>query len=808
MHAAIKWHHARKVLFALLIAITVWWVGMSQLKDWQGPAGSLTNDLFIPAIMMNAGHGFVNIAPATIPELRSFLDFQTSTFDTALIPGDVEIVPLHPYQEFHRYLIYSVAAAWKIKGISWDTIKVLILIYFFFACLAVYGICRLAMNPLFSLLVVISFIYAPSVSQTLPILRDFAKAPFILAVMLLSGTIAFKILSRRYFLLYSLLTGVILGIGMGIRRDMIVFLPISILVLLLGSIKSKRYDLLTRFLAVTLLIISFVLAGWPVHKSFMREGLLASHDTIMGFSSFSDRELGLLGPASYEKHYLLNDMYSTIRSHYAAGAGITFPKSIYQKRAADPTFDFEVKQAYVQKIIMTFPADMLARSYAAVLSIIVGITQTPFGIEKYGLWFVSIALVLIASRNPFRAWLLLALLCYFCGYTSIQFTLRHAFHTSFVPFFFLGFLLHHMCYYLGEKAGFKYFAIKTSNKKEKLNWIICRRTTIWLLLTIIIFYTPLLAAQHLQHKKIEELRRSYETADITPVNYKILQWDGKPFVAPTESIRIKSFEGKCLLEDFEMGILVAAFDNINMTMELHAIYEGQGGIGDFGGPLTVSVLKNEQTCPGKLYFPIYEKTTYRTDWTRFAGLSMSEEAISSFQGLYRVKDRNHVGLLANILLPDDKKEFCYNQYLSIPWNGKVQYPYAFNKNFFPVVQRMKIQHYLKEENFSKALELAAKMLKQRPGSIIFTLLLAEAQERSGAMEESYKTCANLLMLFPNIPASYEQLDLYFDKQGGVQRRVAGWSSILTHTPTLIPVKEHLEAATLDIITENNATIKK
>lgn len=801
MPASKKWRYILEVLFILVIAAAACKGGISHLDKWKGPAGSLTNDLFIPAVMMNAGYGFSNVDPVSVPGLRSFLDFQSPVFDLEKIPTTVMILPLHPYQEFHRYLIYTVAFAWRIQGVTWDAVKLLLLVYLFFSCLAVYGICRLAMNPVLALFVAITFVYSPAVGATLPILRDFAKAPFILATVLLLGVILFRQSTRRRFLLWALLAGVLLGAGMGIRRDMMVFVPISIVFLFLGNINTSRRALFTRFSAAVLLASAFVLVGWPIHKSLMQSGYLAAHDTIMGFASNSDRDLGLLEPASYEKHYLLNDMYSTIKAHYAAGLGATFPESVYQERAAEPDFDFEAKRAYVQKIIWTFPADMLARAYAAVMRATVGITPTPFRIGRYGFWFTCIALVLIAAQSPIRAWLLLAMLCYFCGYTSIQFATRHAFHTSFVPFFFLGFLLHH-----GNALFWRwrrYNILEEPTTTEPL-WRPYRRALLWVLVTTMLFCVPLMAAQQIQYKKVETLRIAYESAGLEALGHEMLIWDGQPLITPTETVRASGFEGQCLLADFATGIVVAAFENAPPSLNLHAVYEWKGGIGDFGSPLHISQQNREHSFTGSLYFPVHEKTNYGTDWSRFVGLSMPEDVASCFRGLYKVKNLTDVNLLVNMLIAEEKDNFAHFQQLSIPWSGDVSWsPSPFGSGFSLQNDAMQIESYIADNDSARAIVLAKKALEQRPSSILFTTLLAEAYELKGETQESYNACTALLQLLPEVPAAYAELDSLFNLLGGSTRRLDMWSKILVDFPTLPLAEEYLRKATSEYYVEHN-----
>lgn len=795
----IKWRYCREALCILILAATSWYVGMATLKNWQGPAGSLTNDLFIPAIMMNAGLGFSNIHPENVPNLRSFLDFQTPDFDIQNIPETPERTPLHPYQEFHRYLVYTVALCWKLWGINWDSMKILLGFYLLLTCMGVYAICRLAMNPFLALFVVFAFLLSPAVTSTLPILRDFAKAPFILGVAYCLACIVFRKNKRTHFFIYVLLAGLLLGLGMGFRRDVMIFVPISIFFLFFGSIKRARYAIGAKITATILLVAIFLLAGWPIHKSLLQSGYLAAHDTIMGFSSFSDHELGLIQPASCEKHYLLNDMYSTIKAHYAAGMGATFPKSEYQERAAEPAFDVEVKRAYVNKIIMTFPADMLSRAYAAVMNTISGLTQTPIKVEKYGLWFTGIALLLIAANSPLRAWLLLAMLCCFCGYTSIQYAVRHAFHTSFVPFFFLGLLLQQVTTYtLRQHPIGKQHTEASKQKQTKPNALrLCFHAALWFLLTATLFYLPLAIAKHIQHGKVETIRTTYKSAPLEQVDYTRLRWDNRPLIAPTATIKSEGFTGKCLLADFTTGILVASFDNLldKDLKEFRAIYEWKDGIGDFGGPLNVHVRsKNNATGPVSLYFPVHEKIHDAANWSRFIGLSMSETAQASFKGLSIVKDISTLSLLFNMLIPEEEDRFIYNQPLSIPWKGRSWTKYHAGSFLTGYSSAWQIQNAIDGNNLHRAKELAQNATKNYQGSIIFTLLLAECLEFEGNTPEVHRIIGTLLATFPEVSTAYEQVDRYLDRHGGVTRKISGWSAIITDFPKLTAAKTYLDNA--------------
>ncbi len=791
-----------EALLLLLLTALAWRAGSQRLHGWSGPAGSLTNDLFIPAVMMNAGHGFSNIDPLHIPELRSFLDFQTQSFDVALIPDDVELLPLHPYQEFHRYLVYSAAATWRIFGLRWDAMKILVLVYFLLSCVAVYSLSRLGMNVLFSFLVAAAFAHSRPVLWTLPLLRDFAKAPFIIATALLLGIMVSRELSRRRLYLTAVATGLLLGVGLGIRRDMMVFLPISVMLVFVGTVRGARYAVATKLVAAALLVITFLIAGWPIHRALAREGYLAAHDTIMGFSSYSDHELGVLNPASYEKNYALNDVYSTLQAHYGSVLGAAPVEQPYSIYADAPHYDQKMKRAYAQTIMKTFPADMLSRAYAAVLRIASGIVAAPGSPERYGVWFVAAGLLMVASVHPVRAWLLLAMLCYFCGYTSLQFAIRHAFHTSFVPFFFMGFVAHH---------GGRHITGATINmfrpKRHVLRLfgcgrlrLLCIRLACWSVITAAAFAIPLQVALLWQANNVAALRHHYENASVTPVEHTTLMWDGRVLFAPMETIAAEKIEDAGLLANFNSGVLIAAFSNVSVPLDLRAVFEWDGNTGDFGGPINVSLSLDGPPEKARLYFPVHEQAVDGGEhWSRFVGLSMSEGTAALFDGFYRADDLRDFSLLINMLLPETDERFLPAQQVSVPWTGKDWAPYyPYGAAYDLPVFAQTIKALLATSRPEHAVNEAAAALERYPGSLLITLLLAEALEQTERQQQAYEQCLSLLAMFPELPVVYEQVDIFFDKHGGADGRHNAWSKVIEDNPTLQKARAYLVRAEQDL----------
>ncbi len=788
-----------KILPPVLLTVLAWHAGQQRLEGWSGPAGSLTNDLFVPAIMMNAGNGFTNTEPAEIPDLRAFLDFQAPKFDCRLLDDEVKRIPLHPFQEYHRYLIYSVAAIWRLFGVSWDAMKILIVLFFCMASLCVFGICRLAMNSLISLFAATGFIYAQPVLWTLPIFRDFAKAPFILSLIFLLGITIRRRVSGRVYILLSVLIGMLLGVGMGFRRDMMVFLPVSLFFLLVCRMRPVAHPVVARLLAAGMLVVLFVVSGFPIHKALFRDGYVASHDTIMGLSSYSDHELGILQPASYEKHYLLNDLYCTLKAHDLAKRGVTFPREVYAELCNDSNFDFAMKRAYVMEIFKTFPGDLIARAYAAVLrmstSIVPAKSSWARHIEERGLWFLIAGLLLIAAKTPVRAWLILIMLCYFCGYTSLQFAFRHAFHMSFVPYFFAGLCLQYL--FLGivvslpgrfrKRPGFRPFVFNGGFTRAVV------RAALWLAVTMALFYGPLALARAWQHSRVLALKNSYQNAPATPIPHRVMVWDGRDIFMPTAGRTCRLCQNMGLIVDIETRHLAASFTDVKEPLDIKLIYEWEGLSWDFSGLATFAIQPGVTPVSLRYFFPVHEVTTC-ADWNHFVGISLPREQSHLFRGFYQVDNPGALGLLINMGIPDREDLFIADQHLKIPWSGETWRPYRIYDDFQPFLAEMEIKNLLNRSDFEGALALADNALSVRPQSIQFGFLRAEILDKMGQPDAALDACMNLLQFYLDTFVFYARLDRYFQEHGGAPRRLQEWSAVLEQNPALDCARYYLEAA--------------
>ncbi|HPA42376.1 MAG TPA: hypothetical protein PKV69_10210, partial [Candidatus Hydrogenedentes bacterium] len=207
---------------------------------------------------------------------------------------------------------------------------------------------------------------------------------------------------------------------------MICLPPVAVVLL---ACRTRRAGAGPRLAAVALFLAVFLLACWPILGALQRHGNQGNHDMLMGMSTASDDCAGL-ERASYERMPAHDDVYVFMA---AAGHALRNCPSLPPER---------LKTRYLLDLAAAFPGDMVARAYAAALVIFRGVLSYPAMGNHLGLHYLTAlcAVMLVAAWDARTAALLVFLLLYFCGVTSLQFHYRHAIHLSFLPYWFAGLL--------------------------------------------------------------------------------------------------------------------------------------------------------------------------------------------------------------------------------------------------------------------------------------------------------------------------------------------------------------------------------
>jgi len=206
-------------------------------------------ELFGPAVMFAAGHGWKNPDLDELPALHAFLHPPMPAahppaidrFDVASLPAEVAVLPWDNFQLRQRYLIYAVGVTWRLFGVSWSALTPLYALMYGVSAALLYGIFRLGAARAIAAALTLLLVFSPIQLDNLVRLRDYSKAPFILAAILLLGYMLRHRLTPRRLAAIALLFGVVTGIGSGFRMDVVMCLPAFVVVLLFFTrVRAER----------------------------------------------------------------------------------------------------------------------------------------------------------------------------------------------------------------------------------------------------------------------------------------------------------------------------------------------------------------------------------------------------------------------------------------------------------------------------------------------------------------------------------------------------------------------------------------
>ena len=408
---------------------------------------------FGPAVMLACGHDFVVPAFNNTPEgvraraaLSSFLHSKTGSLNCASLDASV-LSPGPPLNALHksmRYVMYGVGGVWSVRGVSWSSLAVLFGLLCGIVTCATYGIARLSTGRVVSLAAV--FLLATSAWNLdyLPHLRDYAKAPFLLSGIALLGSLIVRDARFSVKVFTALAYGVVAGLGLGFRTDVILLLPIfavSAIFFLPWHEPSMWRDRGIILFAAT---IAFILTSLPVTLFYAQGGSNFWHFILLGLTQPFNIPLAIEAQT-----YFLGDAYNdglivrlvnVFLSSRAEYLPVDLAMAAYDQAGRDLYFTY----------FSHFPADIIVRAYASVIKILSMSHWLP---ASLGIAGVLVAVTMIALHNVRLALFAVLVIVYFGGVSSLQFDGRHYQYLEFVPVLALAFIIHTGCVETGARLA-------------------------------------------------------------------------------------------------------------------------------------------------------------------------------------------------------------------------------------------------------------------------------------------------------------------------------------------------------------------
>ena len=407
---------------------------------------------FEPAVMMACGRGFVT-SPLPSKELADFLNVARDDFDCARLPAAMVEQSLTSPANANWYYLYGAAAAvWKLTGVSWTALDILVCSFSAVSTVLLYGLFRLITVRAVAAALAMLLTLSPANLTHLLSLRDYSKTPFVLAGILILAALVMRPMQRVATLVLAAAYGTVVGVGYGFRGDLAVMVPFGAIAVLAFLPGSFRANVWRNALAAAVLLVAFLAVAWPVISGLALGGC-QYHFSLLGLTEPLTDELRLT-PSLYRFGQHLSDTFADLKVGDYAARVLHAPVP----GLCTAEYDTASGQLYFQ-MARTFPADFVVRAYASVLMILrVGLAiptmmqpMPPFpASETMGVIYRSLGAVtsllaplgvLVTLLAVMAAWAssirlglaLTAFVLFLAGYPAIRFDERHWFHLRFIP---------------------------------------------------------------------------------------------------------------------------------------------------------------------------------------------------------------------------------------------------------------------------------------------------------------------------------------------------------------------------------------
>jgi len=532
----------------------------------------------------------------------------------------------------------------------------------------VYGIFRLGMGRIAAVLCTLSFMISSTQLNHLVPFWDkyYVRAPFVFSLVLIMGILIVKPFKPSRTMGLATVAGVVMGMGLMFRPDLLVFFPIIALTLFCFLPGPMRANLKVKLTALMLFVLALFFTFSTCPQCRLGRGA-NSHAVLNGSTPMFDARLGLISPG-YDWGYLHLDNF-------------TFSMSFAQARVFDdniPFSWFDPVDDRLRGVVINFPADMLVRFYASALRVMeipftftlppAGVTD-PFITSIYsgravllnflagsGLWLWGAALLMISAHSLRKGMFCLLLLPPLILIVFVHLVGYYFFYLEFITYWALGFVFQHGFLYIARLA-------KQDMRGELRPWAgqprrwwnpAAQRVVAVAFAVALMLWTPLFVLRQYQSAQVDNILRQYDTAALESLPLEALPLENNGVLLSNPQ------QFKPLTEEsFKIMELMAEFSDQKCgysTVWATLRYEGIPGavLETMDWSRSISI---DLTPPGtnstRLFFPaMAQKDILAPGCSNyFKGIEMSAEQRACLRGLYIVKDPRQLPILLTVKRP-------------------------------------------------------------------------------------------------------------------------------------------------------------
>jgi len=622
---------------------------------------------FGPAVMAACGRGFLNPEADKVAPLSAFLSQQTDALDCADLPAAIPVGDLDPYQRVSQYLEVTVSLIWKVTGVSWSRLVILPGILFGVVVALNYGLFRLALSRVLALLGMVPILISTGNYMIMPHVRDYAKGPFLLAVIFIMGFLVAGSTDRWRVMALSALAGAVIGLGLGFRSDLMLALPPFLITV--AFLLPRAVSIRMRIAAVAIFFAFFAIVAFPVVRGYSK-GSNAGHVVLLGLTKPFDQPLRI-EPSIYEYGSQYNDSLAfAIINSYALRvenrpAGATIGTIEYDRSSL----------RYLGNVAVVFPADLVTRTLAATRAVprffldylLFPPTQvrSEFGrlvyrirariwsrLAKVAVVAVAATTIIVSMVSPRAAWLIILVMLGFAGASAIQFNERHFYYLEVVPWWAFGLLAQ--------------TAMRAPALLRELTMLHVKRAVVVCAIVLAVVGGAIGLSRGYQQKTAARLFGSYETATRTPLPIVLRDaGDGRTLIGTQEWLRPLPPDLPRVVTRF---LAVQFRDDLcgPGSLSLTLRYQATRADLDFSEPITIP-LGLEPTTPTTFFIPTYDRLLMAAhdrgnESVRFRGVEVVADRVRCVGRLWRVEGLDATPLLlTTMLVPDWRDQPLYQR---------------------------------------------------------------------------------------------------------------------------------------------------
>ncbi|MFA7693082.1 MAG: glycosyltransferase family 39 protein [Candidatus Hydrogenedentes bacterium] len=608
-----------------------------------------------PAVFFAAGHGMGTADVEQIEGLPDFIFGQSDRFDTAHIPADIELAPLKSRAAAHLYLLYAVGWMWRCFGVSLNGLIFFLILMRTLNLILIYGMFRLVVRDFASAALALLFCLSPYMLYENTLIQYQVRAPFLFFSLWITLLLITRPWHRWMLIGLSVVWGIILGISVGFRYELVTYLPPALLVLFILTKVNTKQPFLYRAAATILCMGFFLFCSYPIlfgHSIITYHSPM--HTVLLGLRPQVEYNLAF-DESSYEvmPNVMIGDSAAlALVSSYARRKGVE--DSLINKESAeyeryegnkdtnlllDPYLLFngdiyaKAADSLVYQILWLLPSDFVCRAWEAVaaiprqfddihrlfvkdhekLSLWLRINlliqeKAAVHLKQWGLLYLILVLVVYSSRHLYEALVLTAVLAWYGGYPSIMFAPgTGVYFVSVVSVFavicFWKWLFTLMVKVVNKerRRSFLKDAPFLTERKEPIVKALC-----YVLITVTAIIVPAAGLRAWQTKQVHQLANQIEAYPRYPLSLQEEITDHTAMFKPKEPLPGLTPPQPPGVGETAWEYMVLALDTHGCDIPVTIHYDQRRVLNDYSETVVIHGVHDGEAGRVLFFFPVYE----------------------------------------------------------------------------------------------------------------------------------------------------------------------------------------------------------